>query len=452
MAGTQTPQINRIIRMVEFDLLRTAIVPGNMYMCTDTQKLYYDETTTRRVIYGYQSIKTTNDRLYNITPQYGVTYYCWEDNSLWVWINRWISLWTDSTYPSAYVYDTGNRLEEVYRYDMPTAPADDNGLLHDGSVVIRDMNRIIKGKLYIHENNDNLIITSYLGGGIRLLPNGHIDTDGEFFICDDNARLEEYEEEIEYETICVLAQSITESKFELSIKSLREIQKDVNKNECKPLEKITLVFNEGETEYGDLLEEVDALASEILGVDYETSEEIEVETKTYILKSTVDPEDTNYTTRYVNEDDEDDYFTLVNNLFKTYKNGKPYYSFLRSEFHSLNNEMYVDYSEEPWKDANLYPKPNHKYKVLHEGNVDLSLIKEITPFEIYNKLQDSSLPSPLDLNVTKLGGKLASEYSLVGHKHLSTDITDFNTASQSQALVQIKNSFANMIGEGILVT
>mgnify|MGYP001624390526 CR=1 FL=1 len=38
-----TPVINRIIRMTEFDLLRTAIKQGNMYMCLDSQKLYFDE-------------------------------------------------------------------------------------------------------------------------------------------------------------------------------------------------------------------------------------------------------------------------------------------------------------------------------------------------------------------------------------------------------------------------
>ena len=59
----KTPTINRIIRMNEFDLLRTSIVPGNMYMCLDTQKLYYDETSSRRVLYSYVSVKTINDLL-----------------------------------------------------------------------------------------------------------------------------------------------------------------------------------------------------------------------------------------------------------------------------------------------------------------------------------------------------------------------------------------------------
>ena len=109
-----------------------------------TQKLYYDETNSKRVAYFYTSVKTINDLLYNITPSSGTTYYCWEDNSLWLWMNKWRALYSTTTYPSAYVYDSNRNLNEVYRYDQPNIPADDNGLLKDGSVVIRDRNRIIK--------------------------------------------------------------------------------------------------------------------------------------------------------------------------------------------------------------------------------------------------------------------------------------------------------------------
>ena len=64
-----------------------------------------------------------------------------------------------------YLLQIHNGLTAVYRNDEPLWPADDNGLLHDGSVVVRDRNRIIKGKLYVDDGNDNLVISSYLGGG-----------------------------------------------------------------------------------------------------------------------------------------------------------------------------------------------------------------------------------------------------------------------------------------------
>lgn len=310
----KTPTINKIIRMNEFDLLRTSIVPGNMYMCLDTQKLYYDETNSKRVAYFYTSVKTINDLLYNITPSSGTTYYCWEDNSLWLWMNKWIALYSTTTYPSAYVYDSNRNLNEVYRYDQPNIPADDNGLLKDGSVVIRDRNRIIKGKVYINDTNDNMTISSFLGGGIRFLPNGKMDTAGELLISDE----------------------------------------------------------------GD--------------------------------------------------------------------------SFIRSTFSTKNNEMYVDYTEDPESDTNEYANSTHRYQVFHEGNLDVSAIKILTPEDIYNKLLDKSLPSPLQLNVAKLNGRSGEEYTLLGHKHKAVDITDFNETARSQSEIKIREIFNTMVGEGIDVS
>lgn len=182
MANVQTPTINRIIRMTSFDLLRTKNTMGNMYMCLDTSQLWYDASETSRVPYQYTGVKTINELTYNITPVLNTVYYCWEDNSLWIWLNKWVALYTDTTYPSAYIYDDAKNLNAVYRYDMQNFPADDNGLLKDGSVVVRDRNRIIKGKIYIDDGNDNIVWSSFLGGGMRFLPNGKASTDGELLI------------------------------------------------------------------------------------------------------------------------------------------------------------------------------------------------------------------------------------------------------------------------------
>ena len=132
-----TPTITRIYRITEFDLLRTNIKMGNMYMCLDTQRLYYDETDNRRAIYPYISVSTMNDMTYRITPSANSTYYCWEDNSLWLWNNKWIILWSDNAYPSAYTYDdwdftfkTGN-ISPIYNGTPETLVLDNNGLLKD---------------------------------------------------------------------------------------------------------------------------------------------------------------------------------------------------------------------------------------------------------------------------------------------------------------------------------
>lgn len=315
MAQLLTPKINTIIRMTEFDVLRTSIKMGNMYMCLDTFKLYYDESENRRVLYNYNSVRTINDLQYNITPTLNGIYYCWEDNSLWIWLNKWVALYSDTTYPSAYVYsdvpNKNNPQELSSIYNQPSSVIDNNGLLKDGSVVIRDRNRIIKGKILIDDGNDNLIISSFLGGGIRFLPNGKLNTEGELLIGDDGVTT------------------------------------------------------------------------------------------------------------------------------------------LRSELHTLNNEFYVDYSEKPEDDISEYPNEKHQYKVFHEGNLDTSAIKVMTPRQIYDKLLDDSLPSPLAFNVASVGGKTIDDISLVGHKHKSIDITDLVETVRTQSLIQVRTIFNNMSSSGI---
>lgn len=186
MASVTTPTINKIIRLKSYDLLGTKCVKYNMYMCLDTLQLWYDESDSKRTLYSYVGVDTVNDLQNNLIPELGTTYYCWESNSLWLWMNRWICIYTDGKYPSAYRTDNGS-IDAVYLDDQNPTIVDNNGLLRDGSVVIRDANRIIKGRLYINDTNDNLVISSYLGGGVRILPNGAMSTDGELYI-DDDAR------------------------------------------------------------------------------------------------------------------------------------------------------------------------------------------------------------------------------------------------------------------------
>ena len=317
MSTVNTPKVNRIYRMTEFDQLRTAIKEGNMYICTDSLQMYYDESAVKRSKYTYTGIKTINDLMYNTTPNYGTSYYCWEDNSLWLWLNKWITLWSDTNYPSAYIYTTYSTkenpgtLNSVYNINNVL---DNNGLLQDGSVVIRDGHRIIKGKLFVNEENDNLTFSSFLGGGIRLLPNGEIDTNGELFIGDEGN------------------------------------------------------------------------------------------------------------------------------------------SFLRSSLSLMNNEGYVDYSEHPELDTNPYKNDSHKYKVYHEGNLDTSAILEMTPEQVYQKLQDKSLPDPLDLSVSMISGKTIDDLALKEHTHLATDITNFNEEARKQAAVEIRTVMTGLTGEGVTVS
>lgn len=319
MSTISTPSIKRILRVTEYDLLRIKVSMGNMYMCQDTMKLYYDQgnSASDRVLYNYISVKTINDLNKNISPILNYTYYCWEDNSLWVWVNKWICLYSDTTYPSAYAYDdvpaesNPQNLNAIYRYDMPNMPADDNGLLKDGSVVVRDRNRLIKGRIYIEDSNDNFVISSYLGGGIRFLPNGKMSSNGELLIGDDGT------------------------------------------------------------------------------------------------------------------------------------------SFLRSQFKILNNELYVDYSEKPEEDSNIYQNNEHIYKVFHEGNIDTSAIQIMTPLQVYNKLLDNSLPSEFAFNVNKLANHTIDDFSLNGHTHTAIAITDLGEVVDNKCNIAIRRTFNNMSSTGI---
>lgn len=330
MATIQVPKINKIYKMTEFDMLRTAIEKNSMYMCVDSLKLYYDSGNTEdsRGLYNYISVRTLDDLFNNITPDYGKTYYCWEDNSLWIWMNKWEVLYSQSTYPSAYNYSNipsssnPQVINEIYRYDMPNMPADDNGLLKDGSVVVRDRNRIIKGKIYVEDDNNNFVFSSYLGGGMRFLPNGKMSTDGEFLID-------------------------------------TRIDKDNN----------------------------------------------------YVPIAT-----------------------------------------LRAELSTLNQEMYVDFSEHPEKDTSDYKNNTHRYKVFHEGNLDTSAIKVMTPLQIYNKLLDESLPQPFEFNVVYLNGHTSSEFASAEHTHVASDITDLDIRVAKLSGDSVKNIFSGMTGQGITAT
>ncbi len=170
---------DKVIRLTEYDLLRTAKTPGNYYATTDGRKLYRDESSTVRTLVDAVQIPTEKQRLYDSFQKiYGKLYYVWESSVLYIWNNRWEVLKGNPDYPSAFQYIDG----EIYDVGDMTSDVKGNGILGDGSVVIRDVNRIIKAKLYIDETNDNLVIASFLGGGIKVLPNGNMENTGALYL------------------------------------------------------------------------------------------------------------------------------------------------------------------------------------------------------------------------------------------------------------------------------
>ena len=169
-----------ILRVQQYDLLTIPIKQGQIYFCTDTRTLYKDfgTTVTQRQLYPALVINSNYERLNSIRPVSGRNYYVSEDNSLWIYDTKWVLKDGDKSRYNGYTYG----------YDMPLNPVtidnegaqnefgdiiiDNNGLLRDGSVVVRDSNRIIKGILESDSSYRSLAITSYLESGISLRPFG----------------------------------------------------------------------------------------------------------------------------------------------------------------------------------------------------------------------------------------------------------------------------------------
>ena len=72
MATISTPTIKRIYKVTEYDLLHIKVSLGNMYMCQDTMKLYYDQgnSASDRVIYLFSRIAPKLGLLISMTLRF----------------------------------------------------------------------------------------------------------------------------------------------------------------------------------------------------------------------------------------------------------------------------------------------------------------------------------------------------------------------------------------------
>lgn len=174
-------EIRKIYKVTEYDLLGLAKFPGNMYACTDSNKMYEDVSTMERNLFPAIMLDTELIRLYNTLPANGKYYYVWETNALWLYNNGWQNIIGQTVYvPPAYNYSAGGVIEGTG--SSPCELIDGNGLLRDGSVVVRDTNKLIKGRLYIDQTSNNFVFSSFLGGGMQFLPNGSVDDLGSLVI------------------------------------------------------------------------------------------------------------------------------------------------------------------------------------------------------------------------------------------------------------------------------
>lgn len=169
-----------ILKCTQYDLMRAKAKSGQMYFATDSRTLYKDNgnNVEQRLRFNAVILNNENERLRHIKPIIGKFYYVEETNSLWLFDTRWVlKIGNDVEYNAYYADDY---ISPIINTDNYISGAngdkiiDNNGLLGNGSVVIRDANRINRGIFYSNTSHNQLEIRSYLDDGFLFIPNSHL--------------------------------------------------------------------------------------------------------------------------------------------------------------------------------------------------------------------------------------------------------------------------------------
>ena len=177
----------QIIKCKQYDMFNTTPVEGQIYFCTDTRVLFKDFGPTKQSRLRLPAVILFSDyeREQMTKPSIGKNYYVEETNQLWLFDTRWnIIVGAPANY-NAYVsnYSTtynGEYISPVINQNEAITNAsgdkiiDNNGLLGNGAVAIRDDTRIIRGLINSDNKNQYLTINSYLDNGILFIPNSHL--------------------------------------------------------------------------------------------------------------------------------------------------------------------------------------------------------------------------------------------------------------------------------------
>lgn len=169
-----------IIKCTQYDLMRAKAKVGQMYFVTDSRLLYKDNgnSIAQRLVFNAVILHTESERINSIKPVIGKFYYVEETNSLWLFDTRWVLKIGNSAHFNTYY--AGEYISPVINVDESITGKngdkiiDNNGLLGDGSVVIRDNNRIVRATIKSDNIYNNVTIKSYLDDGFLLIPNAHL--------------------------------------------------------------------------------------------------------------------------------------------------------------------------------------------------------------------------------------------------------------------------------------
>lgn len=170
-----------IQRITNYDLLRLPVKQGQIYYISDLRCLFQDNgpSIRERTRLNALVLNTDYERLNRIRPQNGKNYYVVETNFLWVYDTKWVLRDGNIGAYNSYTYTSRNGVSPVINTDSNITSSetgdriiDNNGLLGNGSVVIRDHNRLNKGIINVDASKNNLAFTSYLDNGISFYPYG----------------------------------------------------------------------------------------------------------------------------------------------------------------------------------------------------------------------------------------------------------------------------------------
>lgn len=172
--------MSSIIKCKQYDMLQIKFKRGQIYYCTDTNNLYkdYGDSNVNRIRINAKVLTSEYERLEKIIPTFNKMYYVIDTNNLYLYNGKWTFISGDTQEYNTYAYyESTGTLSPVKNIDEYITSKttgdviiDNNGLLGNGSVVIRDSNRIAKGLLEVDDINNRLNIKSYLGNGINLIP------------------------------------------------------------------------------------------------------------------------------------------------------------------------------------------------------------------------------------------------------------------------------------------
>jgi hypothetical protein len=146
----------------------------NAYYCTDIQKLKMFYNSTTATDFGCIIVATEALRKAIMYPVESAYYYTVDSNCLYQYIK---GLWTEVIITKLTSF-TAYRLDDEQRKLIGEGAnlLDNNGLLHNGTVVVRDSNKLIKGTLSINESDNSLDIVTTFGGDINLYPGGKTES------------------------------------------------------------------------------------------------------------------------------------------------------------------------------------------------------------------------------------------------------------------------------------